>query len=498
MQQQLDLGPIEISYAAALRGVVPRPIGQPFRYIRCGAMDAREMIGLAASNPEGEFLFVLENQDEARSAQELAHVMRLNNLAFLGMPMDELAAAIAGRKQTIAPANYVCMDLTAADAAQRHTALQLAGGLVQAGGLLALRYAPFKTPEDGLRFMVREFAPELAPEQLGEFLQELQQLGHDYFINHPEQAAQLERAHREGQPASFLESFKAGQLPESATLSVVTGLTAQQFSFAGDAAPAANYLEMMAPAAAQPLLEELRGHLLYEIIKDFATDRRWRTDIWVRQPAAMSDNLARLYGNFFYGLTDSVQPLPDKVPAKGKTIDLSAPIFGALYNLMRLMPVTIGDFLSHDIGQSFKPSDAVMAVHLLVACGIAAPMRGSFNGMGQADAHYPRLAGQYNQQLRTAPIEGAHAMLASTVAGRVLRLRLQEALVLQAVDRVGFEESADALMEELLRVSSNPEQAHLVFATDDRPEPDFAEKMIRDVCSDHMLSWYALGILDAA
>ena len=499
MRQQLDLGPIEISYAAALRGVVPRPIGQAFRYVRCGAMDVQEMIGLAASNPEGEFVFILANPAEARAAQERAYAMRLANLAFLGLSLDELTAAIADRTQTIAPADYCCIDLTGIhDPARHQVALQLAGKLVAPGGLFTVRYAPFAAPGDGLRFMVSEFAPELKPEQQLEFLQELKQLGYAALEGCPAQATALAQALAAQQPEIFLRDFGAPPSAPPAALTTIAALSPQQFGFVGDAAAAANYLEMTVPAPAQDLLYSLRDHLLYEIIKDFAAARAWRTDIWVKQPAELSDNLAKLFGNFFYGLADSTKPLPPSIPVNGKDIDLTAPVVTALFDLMRVMPVTIGDFLSHDIGREFKPTDVVMAVQLLTACGVAAPMRGSFGGMGQADAHDPRLAGQYNQQLRGVTLEGAEAMLASTVAGRPLRLRLQEALVLQAVDRVGFEESADALMEELLRISGNPAQARLIFTADTRPAPDFAENMIREICANHMVGWYALGILDAA
>ncbi|MEQ1653161.1 MAG: hypothetical protein ABL897_11785 [Hyphomicrobium sp.] len=197
-------------------------------------------------------------------------------------------------------------------------------------------------------------------------------------------------------------------------------------------------------------------------------------------------------------MTDIGAPLPERITVSGKDVDLKTPIVSGLLTLMRMMPVTIGDFLAHETGQEFKPTDVVMAVQILVACGVIAPMRGSFGGMGQADHAYPRLAGQYNQQLRGMAIDGNYALLASPVAGRPLRLQLSEALVLQAVDRVGFAESADSLLGELLRISTNPEQAHLVFSAGKDPAPDFAENLIHEICTANMLGWYALGILDAA
>lgn len=497
MKQHLDLGPVELAYAAALRGVLPRQANAPFRYVRCGAMDVQEMLSLAASNPEGEFLFVLPDVAQAGAAQARANVLRLPNLAFLGMSLSELRAALTNGTQRIAPADYLCINCMTADVPHQE-ALALAEPLTAPGGLFVCRYAPFAAPEDGLRFMAAEFTPELPLEQHAEFLHELKQLGQNYFAQHPRQAMELNQALAAQQPQNFLHPLTEGVKPESATLKTVVALAAHRFAYVGDAEVSANYLEMMIPPASQDMLYGLREHLLYEIIKDYATARVCRTDIWVKPPARLTDNLAALFGGFYYGLTDVGQALPDTLDINGQQIDLKTPLVARLLGLMRVMPVTIGDFLAHETGQAFKPTEVVMAVQILVACGLIAPMRGSFGGLGQADQHNPRLLGQYNQQLRGMVIDGVSALLASSVAGRPLRLGLQEALVLQAVDRAGFAESASALLPELVRIAGSRAQAPLIFGTGEDVAPDFAENLIRDICTTHMLGWYALGILDAA
>ncbi|MGB4101811.1 MAG: methyltransferase regulatory domain-containing protein [Alphaproteobacteria bacterium] len=498
MKQHIDLGPIELSYAAALRGIVPRAAGVPFRYIRCGAMDVQEMLGLAASNPDGEFVFVLPDSMQANAAQARARALRLSNLAFLGMSLAALRSAVADGTQKLATADYVCIDCTHDRPGSTHQdAMALADVLTAPGGLFACRYAPFATPEDSLRFMVTEFLPELPPEQHVEFLHELKQIGQTYFSTHPQQALALNQALGMQQPEQFLKGFGTSN-PGSNTLSMIVGMNQHHFGFVGDAVFAANYLEMMVPAAAQEIVYGLREHLLYEIIKDFASARAFRTDIWVKPSAVLSGNLAQLFGGFYYGMTDVGVALPEKLSVAEQEVDLKTPLVARLLKLMQVMPITIGDFLAHEVGQEFKPTETVMAIQILVACGVIAPMRGSFSGMGQADHHYPRLLGQYNQQLRGMVIDGACALLASPVAGRPLRLDLPEALVLQAVDRVGFAESADSLMSELVRVSGNPAQARLIFTVGKNPAPEFAENLIREVCMANMVGWYALGILDVA
>ena len=195
---------------------------------------------------------------------------------------------------------------------------------------------------------------------------------------------------------------------------------------------------------------------------------------------------------------DATKPLPAQINLHSQTLDITTPVFRQWLKLMQIMPLTIGDFLDHPDSSAFDPTDAVMAIHALIAFGIVAPMRNSFEGMGQADHHYPRLSGLYNQSLRGIPLQSTQIVLASPVAGRPVQMSLAEALVLQAVGRVGLAESANALMTELQRVAGNPALSASMFAAGITPAPDVAEQLIKQVCADHMVDWYALGILDAA
>lgn len=488
MQQTLNLDPVALRYAAALRGVVPPAPETPFRYARFGNIAVSEALCLAASNPEGTFQFVLPDAAAAAAATARAQALRLSQCSFVTPDAPE----------AFAPVDIFCADLgTVANAAALSQVQTMAQQRVTPGGLFVCRYAPFPPHCDALQFMVAEFAPELPAAQQGEFLHELKQLGGAYFAAHPAAASALDAALGSQNPAAFLERYGHGLTAESAAVQMIAALAPAQFGFIGDAAIQANYLEMMVPPAAQDVLYGLRQHLLYEVIKDFATARATRSDIWVKQPAQFSADSPVLFGYFYFGLRESVA-LPARLEKNGQTLDLTTPLFQELLALMRLMPLTIGDVLAHPACQDFTPSDVVAAIHMLVAFGVAAPMRGSFGGLGQANFDYPRLAGAYNQQLQRDAVQDAPIYLASPVAGRPLELEIAEALVLQAVGRVGLAESADALMPELQRVAGNPTMAGKVFVAGADVGADFAETLIRDICNDHMVSWYALGVLDAA
>jgi hypothetical protein len=188
--------------------------------------------------------------------------------------------------------------------------------------------------------------------------------------------------------------------------------------------------------------------------------------------------------------------VPVEIKAKGKTVDLSAPVFTKLIDLMTLMPINIGDFLSHPLGKEFAPADVVGAVQILVACGIAQPMRGLYQS-GISNVAQPRFAGSLNQHLGRAPLSAKEIWMASPALGNVMSIPAREALVMQALDRAGLANSVSVLLPELQRLAQNPGEASRIMDTAN-PTPATAHHMIEDTVSRSIVQWYAYGLLEAA
>ena len=117
-------------------------------------------------------------------------------------------------------------------------------------------------------------------------------------------------------------------------------------------------------------------------------------DSWVKQPAERSIASAELFGGFAYGITVPREEIPASFKAQGKDIDLSSSLYLKLIDLMAVMPIGIGDFLLHPSGQDEKPSKIVEALQVLVACGIASPMRGVHGPVKHASVAQPRFGWQ--------------------------------------------------------------------------------------------------------
>ncbi len=258
----------------------------------------------------------------------------------------------------------------------------------------------------------------------------------------------------------------------------------------------ANYMELVTPATAHDVLTACRDHLLYEPIKDFAIQRLERNDIWCRLPVEQSADAVELYGGFTYGITALREQVPAEITAHGKRIDLSMPPFDKLIDLMTTLPMGIGDFLNHPNGQGVNPADAVAAIHILVATGVARPMRSRYPGLVETQLSRPRWSVSFNRYLEAMSITSSRVLLASPIVGGVVSLSARDAFVIQAISRVGLDLSVSALLMELQRIVHDPALAAQVMDVVE-PTPELARNIIQDVVGKSISRWYAYGLLAA-
>jgi hypothetical protein len=491
------ISPVALSYTASLRGHTPRKPGEAFAYAMFNCDNPDFLTCLAASNPEGRFFGVVSSETVRSSAQMEALARDVGNVTFLAGPITELLKKCESGTSPLPPLTYLCCDETTnpLSPSERNAMFALAEKCLQPGGLLQTSYRPYASEDGALRFLTREFRPEISADKAKDLLLDLKQLGGKYLSKHPDVASRLNAAIAKGEPDSFLGSY--GDAPTSSgSFNTLVALRPRGFVYAGDSQIASNYVELSLPEDAQNLIVTLHNHVLYEPIKDYALNREIRSDIWCRQPAAQSNDLGELFGRFTYGISMPREAVPTSFKAEGKTIPLDSPLYARLIDLMALMPVTIGDFLSHPSGKDENPVDVVGALQILIACGIAQPMRGVYEAKHTSDMSHPRLVGSFNRYLGKTSVTGGNLWVASPVVGDPVAITARDALVMQAVERAGLANSVSALMPELERLAQNPKQAAQVMDST-QPTPELARDMIQDVLSKSIVKWYAYGVLQA-
>ena len=490
--------PVSLSYAAALRKIMPRVPGTDFTYLLAECHEPGLLIALAASNPEGHFYGLVEGAEAVREAGEDVRKRQVENISFIDAAPRSLLAKLDKDAGMLPELDYICCDESgkALDASERDALATLAERKLKAGGLFTLTYRPYSDDSGHLRFLVRELAPEMNAAQASEFLIELKKLGGFFFKDHPELLAKLNAAIAKYMPDSFFALFH-GVPAQSKTFDTMVAMAPRGFTYAGDSHIPANYIELATPAESHAIVDSAKDSPLYEVVKDFAGNRGVRNDIWCRQPAAMNDDPTRLFGGFAYGITMAPQDVPSQFTAQGKTIPLDAPLYAKLIKLMTLTPAGIGDFLSQSGNGAFAPGEIIMALQVLIACGIVRPMRGAREADSLGSLAQPRLAGSFNQYLDKTSVTYASMTLASSVLGDVMTVSARDALVMQALDRAGLANAVSALLPELRRLAHNPSAAARMMDAGE-PTPEIARQMIEDSVSHSIIQWYAYGLLEAA
>lgn len=494
MNAQPDFSPVSLSYVGALRGIKPRKPGDTFTYAEANCLDPDAFLCLAASNPEGRFYGIVPNSALRAHAEKRARDRGVANAVFLGAALGE----IVDGKEALPPLDYLCCDERAASlpAAEREALFALAEKFLLPGGLLCTSYRPYERNDGALHFLARELAPEMDEKQSLEFLHELKALGQLHFKTGTEALKKLDAAIAGQNPEHFFKDYK-GTPASSRSFDTIVALRPRGFFYAGDAAIGMNYMELAAPSGTHKLIADCKDNPLYESIKDLAVNRSERTDIWCRQPALMSTDLAELFGGFTYGITMPRAQVPGRAETQGAPVDLSGPLYSKLADLLTMMPAGIGDILAYPATKDFAPSELIGALQILIACDIVRPMRGRYEIEGQADIAQPRLSSGFNQYLDQTMVMDAVLWLASPIAGRAIAVPPREALVMQALNRAGLADSVAALLPELQRLAQNPAAASRIMDAAE-PTPELAHHMIEDVVTNSIVQWYAYGLLKAA
>lgn len=480
----LDLSPVRLSYVAALRGVVPRKAGNSFAYAQTGLFEVEDLLCLAASNPDGKFYGLMPDEPSSVEASMAAKRRQVWNVSF-------------GSSLSILPdkLDYLCGANIPDE--KKEDFFSLAENRLKEGGLLAYRYPSYANPDESLRFLIAEYAPELSDSQAKEFLAEIKKLGSAYFTDHPIARAALDKAIAAQEPSLFFEACGSEAPCPSGAFDTMAALLPRGFAFAGDADVGANYLEIAAPPEAHEVLIKAKDHLLYEPVKDFALQRLVRNDVWVKLPAEQSADKPTLFGLFTFGITTPREKIPSALPTKGASIDLSSSLFSSLIDLMCVLPMGIGDFLQHPTGKGFDPDDILAAVQILVAGGIARPMRGRYEGLLSADIAYPLWSNGFNAYLKEYPITESSVLLASPIVGGAVSLSAREALVLQALSRVGLANVSGALQPELETLArKNPALAAQIMDAV-TPTDEIVHNLVTESLQKGMVRWYAYGLLAA-
>ena len=291
-----ELSPAWLNYVAALHGAVPRPLDQPFRYLELGCGFGGSTVVNAGAFPQAEFHGCDINPAHVAAARRHAVALGLDNVQFHETTFDALAGQDLPPFDIIALHGvYSWVDQDARQAVRRVIAERLAPG-----GLVYVSYncMPGWAAELPLRRLLVELSAtaagtaEARARDARDRLERLAGAKLRYFTAHP--AAGQAIASYARQPVEYLaHEFLNAAWEPFYSIDVGDDMAAAGVTYVGSATLADNHPALVLEPGAAQAIAALPGGRAQQLALDYAVNRRFRRDVFVRDARRLDDAGAR-------------------------------------------------------------------------------------------------------------------------------------------------------------------------------------------------------------
>ncbi|ALX45823.1 methyltransferase regulatory domain-containing protein [Burkholderia humptydooensis] len=373
-----ELSPAWLNYASVLGGARPKELGRPFRYLDLGCGFAHSTVINAAAFPHAEFHACDFNPAHIEAAARRANRLGIGNVAFHEASFDALL------EQDLPPFDFIVMHgiYSWVDADVRRVIRQLLSRRLADGGLVYLSYncQPGWSAEAPLRKLMLELAQAAdggIEARTGSAIACMQKLGSPsfrYFRDNP--AATDALAALANDPLDYLaHEFLNGTWKIHYSVDVVDEMAEAGLAYTGSATLADNHPMLLIDRQAADAIAALPNARLRHLAEDFAVNRRFRRDVFVRgarASAAPADALRHL-DEIAIGCTTEVDRIDARVTIPRGAISFQPDFIADLRALMGQGAMRIGEIVTRLGGERRNPREIRQNLLFLVASGALTP-----------------------------------------------------------------------------------------------------------------------------
>lgn len=293
-----ELSPAWLNYVAALNGASPRDLKQPFTYLELGCGLGTSSVVHAAANPAGEFHACDFNAQHIENGRRLATLYGADNVVFHESSFEELSNQPLACDFIVLHGAYSWVGARA-----RAAILDILRDKLKPGGLVYLSYNcyPGWTVEVPLRKLLVELASSAPAGSTARRIEhalarakELTALR--YFKANPGAGAALQ-AYARGSLNYLAHEFFNDTWEPFYSVDVAAELGGLGLDLLGSATLVDNHPELCLEQGALDLLAKLESPRVRALAADFATNQRFRRDVFIagqvaRRPAEIAGHLA--------------------------------------------------------------------------------------------------------------------------------------------------------------------------------------------------------------
>ena len=289
-----ELAPTWLAFVAALQGKRAPDPDRPFAYCELGCGQGLGTNILAAANSHGRFTGIDFNPAQVANARALADEAGLDNVEFRDESFRE---AVDLPRDALPRFDFITLHGIYAwvSEANRRAIVQFIRDRLKPGGLVYVSYncmpgwaamAPFQ------RLLIEHAArnPGRSDRQVAAgfaFADSLREAGFAYFEHNPIVPKRID-ASREKDAHYLAHEYLNGTWTPLFLSDVAAEMAEAKLQYLGSAAPLSNFDTMTLRPEAREALADVTDPVLRELLKDYAVNRQFRHDIYVKGAVQMT------------------------------------------------------------------------------------------------------------------------------------------------------------------------------------------------------------------
>ncbi|WP_116135446.1 class I SAM-dependent methyltransferase [Trinickia diaoshuihuensis] len=373
-----ELSPAWLNYASVLGGARPKALDRPFRYLDLGCGFAHSTIVNAAAFPHAEFHACDFNAAHIEAASQRAARLGVRNIAFHEASFEALL------EQDLPRFDFIVLHgiYSWVDAGVRSVVRQLISERLADEGLVYVSYncQPGWSAEAPLRKLMLEFAqaaPGAIESRTGGAIARMQTLGNAnfrYFRDNPSVADALSAL--AASPVDYLaHEYLNATWDIHYSVDVIDEMARAGLAYAGSATLADNHPALLLDRQAAEAIAALPNTRLRHLAEDFAVNRRFRRDVFVRgvRTSRSQAEALQFLEDMPVGCTTRVEQIETRATIPRGVLSFQQEFIADLRSLMRQGSMRIGEIVARLGGEGRSAQEIRQNLLFLVASGVLTP-----------------------------------------------------------------------------------------------------------------------------
>ncbi|MGG1947592.1 class I SAM-dependent methyltransferase [Trinickia sp. NRRL B-1857] len=425
-----ELSPAWLNYASVLGGASPKALDRPFRYLDLGCGFAYSTIVNAAAYPHAEFHACDLNPAHIEAASRRATRLGVRNVAFHEASFEALL------ERDLPAFDFIVLHgiYSWVDADVRRVVRQLVAERLAEEGLVYLSYncQPGWSAEAPLRKLMLELAqaaPGDVEARTGSAIARMQALGTPsfrYFRDNPAVADALSAL--AASPLDYLaHEYLNGTWEIHYSVDVIDDMARAGLAYTGSATLADNHPTLLMDRQAAEAMAALPNARLRHLAEDFAVNRRFRRDVFVRGGRTGRSQAQALQAleEISIGCASEIERIDIRATIPRGVLSFQPEFIADLRGLMQQGSMRIGEIVGQLGGEGRNPREILQNLLFLVAGGILTPFAraGGYNAAGARRAVNASAAAA----LAASAADAGNAYVPSELVGNGVALGADEA-----------------------------------------------------------------------